>query len=82
MKSNFMGIVPILKAKDLLRLLLRLGFKIVAQKGSHLKLRHVNDATRQVALPIHNGDLGRGLLFSVLKQAKVSLEELLTLLGK
>jgi len=40
------------------------------------------DATRQVALPIHNKDLGRGLLFSVLKQAKVSLEELLSLLGR
>lgn len=77
-----MGIIPVLKAKDLLALLLRLGFKVIGQKGSHIKLRHFSDAARQVALPMHNKDIARGTLFSILKQAGISLADLLKLLGR
>ncbi|MBI5153184.1 MAG: type II toxin-antitoxin system HicA family toxin [Parcubacteria group bacterium] len=77
-----MGIIPILKAKDLLLLLLRLGFKVIHQKGSHVKLRHSIDATRQVIIPMHNKDLGRGVLLSILKQAKINFDDFLKLLGR
>ena len=77
-----MGITPILKAKEVLQILLKLGFKIVSQQGSHIKLRHVIDKTRQVVLPKHNKDIKRGTLLSILRQAKISLDEFLKLLGR
>ena len=77
-----MSIIPILKAKDLLRLLLKLGFKIISQKGSYVKLQHFLDKTRQVILPVHSGDLKRGTLLSILKQAKIPIREFLIILGK
>ena len=77
-----MSIIPILEAKDLLRLLLRLGFRMISQKGSHVKPQHFLDKTRQVILPVHGGDLRRGTLLSILKQAQISVKEFLDLLGK
>lgn len=77
-----MSIVPVLKAREVLQLLIRVGFRVVSQKGSHIKLQHFFDKTRQVILPFHNKDLKRGTLFSILRQAKISLAEFLKLLSK
>ncbi|TSC56477.1 MAG: hypothetical protein G01um101418_316 [Parcubacteria group bacterium Gr01-1014_18] len=77
-----MSIIPILKAKEVLQLLLSLGFKVISQKGSHIKLIHSLDATRRVILPYHSKDLKRGMLMGVLKQSKISVEEFLKALGK
>ena len=78
---NAMSIVPILKSREILKLLLQLGFKIISQKGSHIKLEHIIDRTRKVILPFHNRDLKRGTHQSILKQAKIPLKEFLKLLG-
>jgi predicted RNA binding protein YcfA (HicA-like mRNA interferase family) len=56
----------------------RLGFRIDRQKGSHVIL--VNDRTgRRTVVPVH-GELDRGTLRSILRQARVSVEELLKVL--
>ncbi len=47
-----------------------------------MKLQHFLDKSRRVILPIHSGDLKRGTLLSILKQAKISIKEFLDLLGK
>ncbi|MBI4215167.1 MAG: type II toxin-antitoxin system HicA family toxin [Parcubacteria group bacterium] len=77
-----MSIVPILKAKEVVQFLLKLGFKVVSQKGSHVKLEHVLDKTRRVVVPLHAKDLKRGTLMGILKQSKVSIDEFLKILGK
>ena len=46
------------------------------------KLRHISDSTRTVTLPMHNKDLARGTLMSILRQAKITLYGLLRLLGR
>ena len=46
--------------KELLRLLLRNGWQIINQEGSHIKLRKENYET--IILPMHNRDLAPGLL--------------------
>ncbi|ABP66139.1 hypothetical protein Csac_0502 [Caldicellulosiruptor saccharolyticus DSM 8903] len=43
---------PILKPQDIIRALKKAGFKEVAQKGSHLKLKKENP-TRNVIIPMH-----------------------------
>jgi len=77
-----MSIIPVLKSKELLKILLRAGFKITRQSGSHIRLIFLRDPTRQTTIPIHNADIPRSLLSSILKQAKISVSDLLKLLNK
>lgn len=76
-----MSIIPIVSARELLNILLKAGFKIVRQKGSHIWLKH--PITKKVTtIPMHVGDLPRRLLMKILKQAGISIKEFLKLLGK
>lgn len=77
-----MSIIPILKSKELVKILLSFGFKIIRQSGSHIRLQHINDSLRQASIPIHSADLPRWLLKEILKQSKISIKELLRLLKK
>ena len=53
-----MSKLPVVDAKTLEKILLKLGFKIVRQKGSHKFYRH--DDGRYTTIPHHgNDDLGR-----------------------
>lgn len=63
-----------IKAVKLLKILHRLGFSEIRQKGSHLILKH-NDG-RETVVPIHKGEeIGRGLLRKILRDINLSLEE-------
>ena len=75
-----MSIIPILKAREVVHILLKTGFKIVRQSGSHLILRHITNSSRQTIVPIHTAEIPRGILSKILKQAKISVDELLKLL--
>lgn len=73
-----MSIVPILSAREVLFRLIRAGFRIVASRGSHIKL--FNPVTgKRTEVPMHPGDLGRKLITKILKQAGVSIEKFLKL---
>ncbi len=62
-----------LSGADVVGALKRSGFAEVSQKGSHQKLRHADG--RVVIVPMHR-ELKRGTLQSILRQAKMSLEDL------
>jgi predicted RNA binding protein YcfA (HicA-like mRNA interferase family) len=52
-----MGSVPVLKPTEVCRLLERLGFKNVRQRGSHIQYRHADG--RGTTVPMHKGrDIG------------------------
>lgn len=71
--------LPILKARQLIQLLGQLGFEVVRQKGSHVRLRHPDG--RVVTVPVHPAqDIGRGLLRKILRDAEVSPDQLKDLL--
>lgn len=71
-----------LRAAEIIRVLLKAGFKVVRSKGSHIRLQHLSDPTRKTTVAIHSKDISRGVLASILKQAKLSTEEFLRLLRK
>lgn len=77
-----MSFIPIIRAARLIPILVRLGFRIVRQVGSHVHLEHVFDKTRKVTIPMHNKDLPKKTLLSILKQAKITLQEFLRIIGK
>jgi predicted RNA binding protein YcfA (HicA-like mRNA interferase family) len=69
---------PVLRPQEIITALKKAGFREVAQKGSHLKLKKENP-TRIVVVPMHE-EVARGTLKSILEQAGISLEEFLKLL--
>ena len=74
-----MSIIPILSPKEILAILLKAGFKIVGQKGSHIRLKHpLTNKTTTVAL--HNKDFSRKMISKILKQTGLTVNKLLKLL--
>jgi len=68
-----------LPAKKIVKILNKIGFKTVRQKGSHLILKHPDG--RVTVVPVHPGEqIGRGLLSKIIKDAKLTREEFLKLL--
>jgi predicted RNA binding protein YcfA (HicA-like mRNA interferase family) len=66
-----------LSGREVVRALGRLGFSLVRQKGSHAVLKKVmSTGVIGCVVPMHD-ELAPGTLAGVLRQAKVSLAELL-----
>jgi len=63
------------KASEVLSKLLRAGFLIKRQSGSHIVLRH-NDG-RQTYVAMHPGDIPIGTFRKILKQANISEKDLM-----
>ena len=71
--------LPALSAKQLDRVLMKLGFRVARQRGSHVFYRHSDGRTTTV--PHHAGrDIARSLLHEILREIDVSLEKLILLL--
>ncbi|HHU75496.1 MAG TPA: addiction module toxin, HicA family [Firmicutes bacterium] len=68
---------PILSGKQVIKLLEDLGFLKVGQRGSHVKMRTILHQKRKtVIVPLHK-ELAPGTLASILKQAGLTINELL-----
>lgn len=63
--------LPTVDATKLVRALKRAGFVEGAQRGSHLTLWHPRTGS-QTTVPMHGGDVKRGLMKLILKQAGLS----------
>jgi predicted RNA binding protein YcfA (HicA-like mRNA interferase family) len=70
--------LPVVSGREVIKALTKAGFRQVNQRGSHVKLHHPRGRT--VIVPLHD-ELATGTLCSVLKQAGLSVEEFITLLG-
>jgi len=69
-----MSKLPLLKARQLIKILKKLDFSQVRQKGSHCFFSHPDG--RATVIPIHPSKLiGRGLLRSILNEINISPEE-------
>ena len=70
------GKLPLLTAKELIKILNKFGFQGIRQKGSHVYLKHQDG--RCTVVPLHAGkEIGRGLLKRILNETDVSREEFL-----
>lgn len=68
-----MGRLPSLTPREVIAALKRAGFEQVRQHGSHVILLHQDG--RETVVPVHPGDIRRGTLSAILKQAKLSQDE-------
>jgi predicted RNA binding protein YcfA (HicA-like mRNA interferase family) len=68
-------------ARKIIKLLSKLGFKIVRKRGSHVVLKHPDG--RLTVVPVHAGEeIGKGLLLKTIKDTELSKEEFLRSLEK
>lgn len=67
--------IPPLLARRVIKALQKLGFEVVGQRGSHVKLRH--DDGRMVVVPDHGGqDLRFGTLMKIITEdAELTVDE-------
>lgn len=73
--------LPALTSKKVVKTLLRAGFYIHSQRGSHIHLRHPQKPHLRVTVPYHTRfELPSPVVSSILKQAEISKEEFLKLL--
>ena len=71
---------PVVSGRETIRALERGGFSVVAQEGSHVKLRMKKQGRTYTAIvPLHP-ELARKTLTSILKQSGLSLQEFRQLL--
>ncbi len=66
--------LPAVTARRLIAALLRLGYVIDRQRGSHVVLRHPT-LRRQTTIPNHPGDLKRPLLFKILRDLDMAPDD-------
>ena len=69
-----MSKLPIASSQEIEKILLKLGFTKIRQKGSHAFFSHSDG--RSTLVPMHKGeDLGRGIIRSILNDIEISREE-------
>ena len=59
-----------LSGREVVKILSQFGFKVISQRGSHVKLRRIlSDGTKQtLTIPLHE-ELDRGTLRAIYRQA-------------
>jgi len=63
-----------INSSKLIKILQRLGFTILRQKGSHVRMSHPDG--KKTTIPIHSGEkIGVGLLRKILRDANISRKE-------
>lgn len=73
--------IPPLRPKQVVAALLKAGFYIHHQRGSHARLLHRTRADAHVTVPIHTKDLPPSFIkHRILKQAGLTDQEFLSLL--
>lgn len=75
-----MAKLPIVSGSRVIQALQKIGFEIVGQKGSHVRLKKkTSKETRIAIVPLHD-ELTPGTLLSVIRQSGLTKEELIGLI--
>lgn len=70
-----MSRLPIIRPRELVKAVKKLGFFEKRQKGSHLIM--VNELkNKQITVPIHNKPLKKGTLYAILRQGEIRVDDL------
>ncbi len=78
-----MSKLPSIRAKRLIKALVRGGFYIYHQRGSHVQLRHRVKTHLRVTVPRHDRfDLPPTIVHSIMEQAELTRTDLLKLLAR
>ncbi|MEK7170116.1 MAG: type II toxin-antitoxin system HicA family toxin [Patescibacteria group bacterium] len=73
--------LPILSGREVVMALERGGYRVVRQRGSHIRMTNPARTQWPVTVPRHK-TIGRGLLRKIIQDAGLSVAGFLGLLGK
>ena len=74
--------LPVVSGREAIRVFEQLGYSVVRQRGSHIRLRHATDPSRKpLTIPDHR-TLKPGLLRHLMRDAEVDPEEFRRLLNQ
>jgi predicted RNA binding protein YcfA (HicA-like mRNA interferase family) len=67
--------LPVLRGRDLIVFLETIGFSVIRQKGSHVRMKSADG--RYTTIPVHSGeDIPKGLLRKIIREdLEMTLEE-------
>jgi len=69
--------LPVVSGREVVKVLMKVGFEIVGRKGSHLRLkRKINNKVFIVIVPDHS-ELAKGTLTAIMRQSGLSRNEFL-----
>ena len=75
-----MSPLPIVSGRQMVLALERIGYQVVRQRGSHVRMRHASEPVRRpVTVPQHR-ELKPGTLRAILRDADLTVEALQELL--
>lgn len=69
-----MSKLPVVSARELLRILSKVEYFVDHQTGSHIILRNKNYPHRRITVPNHK-EVARGTLRAIIRQSGLTLEE-------
>ena len=74
--------LPVISGKELVTFLESLGFTVIRQKGSHVRMK--SDDSRYTTVPIHPGEeIPKGLLRKIIREdLEMTLEDFAHAYGK
>jgi predicted RNA binding protein YcfA (HicA-like mRNA interferase family) len=71
--------LPVVSGLECIKVLKKIGYKTVRQKGSHIRLKDMSGKLPPITVPDHK-ELRPGLLRKILKDAELTVEEFIQLL--
>jgi len=72
--------IPIISGNGAIKAFIKIGYIVVRQKGSHVRLLNdINSNRKPLTVPLHK-ELDKGLLRSLIRNAGISVEEFIKLL--
>lgn len=71
--------LPILSGQQVISALNKIGYRVIRQKGSHIRLDSPNPGKKRVTVPNYKS-IDKSLLMKVLRNAELTPEEFLKLL--
>ena len=69
--------LPVLKPKEVIKVLKKLGFEEERSKGSHVQFYK---GKIRVTVAIHNKDIRKGTLLNIIRQSNITIEEFIKLI--
>ena len=71
--------LPVVSGRSLVKAFEKVGYALDHQTGSHIILRHYAPPHRRLTIPNHQ-EIAKGTLKHIIKEAGLTLDELITLL--
>ena len=76
-----MSKLPILSGQEIIKVLNKIGYRVMWQKGSHIRLDCLVLGRKRITVPNYRS-VDKGLLVKILRNAEITTEEFLKLLKK